>query len=125
MLGKWILPIADIFDSIIIDNEMIVTEMSSIQMSSIIEETNTEIADYKHQGREAMIDAAFKELGPDVCANIPTKDELMSELLGTPINWDPYTSFKQGELQTDESFEKQKKVVEVTCAAVDKYIDLS
>lgn len=72
-----------------------------------------------------MIDAAYKELGPEMCADIPTKEELMSASLSDPINWDPLTSFKQGETQNDESFKEQKFVVKVTCAAIDKYIDLS
>lgn len=125
VLGEWIVLIGEIFDSIIIYDEMLVTDMPSVQMSSIIQNIEEEMEATLKEQKAKIIDAAKKEFGPELSEKIPLTQELLSATLETPCVWDPVASFEKASIQNEDSYAEQLLAVKVTCAAIDKYVDLS
>ena len=118
LLSEWIVVAADLFDSIIVYDELSISDMPPVQLSSLFgnseEETKTIIQSLK----STYIDAIYKELGNtciEVC-NVPTKEDLLSATKSSPFDWDALENFVQNNrIQSLDSFQEQRATIQLCC----------
>ena len=114
-----------VFDSIIIKDEIPITDMPPVQYSILMRSIREDIVKERRLQLENLIDAASLELGSlTVQCNIPSKEQLMKATIDQRVQWNPITSFIQGESQSDDSYLEQKFAIKQCKEAIDKYIGM-
>ena len=126
VIDYWIITAFRLFRRIIVDNDLPVTEMPPVQLSSLLASNEEEIVNYRATIKSNLIDAAFKEIGDDsmTLCEVPTKVELIGASPTYPLEWNPVASFSKSPLQSVASFEEQKLAVETCVDAIDSYRNL-
>ena len=127
VIDSWIVNAADLFDSVIIRDEILISNLPPVQLASLFLDIETTNITYQENNKSNIIDAAMKELGEttQVQCIIPPKDDLMNAKKESPLNWNAVSSFTKNNIQSDESFEEQKVAIEYCCRACDTYCILS
>ena len=101
MLASWIVVAGNLFGSVIVRNEIAITEMPSVQLSSLFGNNESMIEAYIKERRATLIQAIFEELGDitlQVC-QIPRKDDILNASKDQPIYWDACNKFTRNEAQ--------------------------
>ena len=125
IIDSWLIQAGDLFDSVIIDNEIPVSEMPPIQLSTILLEKVEGFEKWKKQLKEDLINAAFRELKDAVArCNIPSLDVLMETTLENQVNWDPVSNFQQSELQSNDSYREQLFAIKNCVKSIDDYMNV-
>jgi hypothetical protein len=124
VLQSWIVQAAEIFDSVIIDNELTTVDLPAVQQSILFNEINEKNQSFLRDVKSKVIDAALKELGQETIENsqIPTKNELMTLTKDNPMEWDPVENFTQNHGQPTQSYTEQKIAVKLCKDATDNYL---
>ena len=124
VLQSWIVQAAELFDSVIIDNELTVTDLPAVQQSALFNKIDESNQEFMKKAKSTVIDAALKELGEETIEKccIPTKEDLMSCSKERPLSWDPISNFSQNDNQPDQSFQEQKLAVQLMKDAADEYL---
>ena len=125
ILVEWISLVGDLFDSAIVRDELLVTDMPAVQMSALLQSHDLEDIDFRNNRRHRILSAAMKELGADAVRRLPSIDEILSGTKENPFVWDPVSSYDRAPCQNRNSFEEQKLAIKVTCSAIDKYREIS
>ena len=125
ILQSWIVEAAELFDSIIIDDELTISDLPAVQQSALFNEINARNELFLTKVRSKVIDAALREMGNATIENcaIPLKEELMNATKENPINWDPVGNFTRPEWQPIESFDEQKSAIMFCMEAMNNYLD--
>ena len=126
VLAEWIVIAGDLLDSIIVQNELFISDMPPVQLSTLFGSNDEEIRQHVISIKKTFIEAISLELGSsyDDC-NIPPKEQIINASKAFPLHWNALESFRQSNVQSDSSFDEQKKAIEVSCSAIDKYIDMN
>ena len=126
VIDSWIVAAGDLFDSIIIRDEIPIAEMPPALLSSIYEQTEEELAEFWTDVVSKMVKAIYTELGPAVTLlEVPSEEEMMNATRQSTIEWDLKRLFKKGNGQSDESFIEQKHAINVCIDTIDSYLDLA
>ena len=103
---------------------MVVTEMPSVQLTSLMASTENDAKQSVISQKENIVDAILQELGENFRSRIPLRAEIMCSTKEAPCSWDPIQCFYKSPSQSDESFEEQKLAITVTVNSIQKYCDL-
>lgn len=121
-IDSWIVYSGELFDSVIIRNEIPVSEMPSVLVSALLSEHGEEVDRYVKKIREDMVDAAIRELGQAVIdCNIPSRESLVNASLENPVEWDAVANFKKSPNQSDESYIEQLRAVRICAKQIDSH----
>ena len=95
VLQTYIVQAADLFPSVILDNELTTSDLPSVQQSELFKDVNDRNTSFLGKMKENIIDAALKELGESTIlhCDVPTKDDLLSATKDNPLSWDPVINF--------------------------------
>ena len=122
ILSEWIVIAGELFDSIIIKNELAITQMPAVQLTSLLGSSETEMKNYVCRLKATFVDAINMELRDSVnSCNLPSKADVMNATKSSPLNWDAYLSFKKNSNQSHESYLEQQLGIRVGTDAIDKY----
>ena len=126
-MQSWIVQAAELFNSIIIDNELTTSDLKAVQQSELFKEINNKNSEFLERDKSNVIDASLKELGQATIenCNVPTKDDLMSATKQDTVSWDPVENFSINEGQPRQSFEDQKLAISLCKESIDRYINFS
>ena len=128
LVSEWIVVAADLFDSIIIHNELSISDMPPVQLSSLFGNSEEAMKAHIQSLKGTFIDAIHKELGIttlDAC-NVPSKTDLLDATKSSPLNWNAVENFVQNDqIQSLESFEEQHASIKLCCQQIDKYVNMS
>ena len=96
IIDGWIIQSGDLFDSIIIKNEIPILDMPAVQLSALLIEKDEIFERFQNDLKKEMIKAAIREVGDafNQC-NIPSLEDLMNVTQDTPLNWNPIINFKK------------------------------
>ena len=124
VLQSWIVEAAQLFDSVIIDNELSTNDLPAVQQSALFNELDERNRVFLEEVRSNVIEVALNELGSQIIENckISKKEDLMSCSKECPLTWDPVDHFTQNEGQPDESFHEQKLAIQLMKEAADQYL---
>ena len=128
LASEWIVVAAELFDSIIIHNELSISDMPPVQLSSLFGNSEEAMKAHIQSLKGTFIDAIHKELGIttlDAC-NVPSKTDLLDATKSSPLNWNAVENFVQNDqIQSLESFEEQHASIKLCCQQIDKYVNMS
>ena len=127
VLQSWIVQAAELFDSVIIDNELTTADLPAVQQSTLFNEIEEKNQAFIEKVKSNVIDAALKELSQSTIqkCGIPSKDSLMACTKENPLAWDPFEKFSQNDGQPIQSFDEQKHAVKLCKDATDEYLTFS
>ena len=127
VIQAWMVAAGELLDSVIVNDEIPVCDMPSVQQSTLFHNIEESSKDYLLETKSKIINAALKELGSDTIerCNIPSKEELMNATKQNPLPWDPVSNFSQSDGQPDSSFEEQKLAVELCKESISRYLECS
>ena len=124
-IDSWIIHSGDLFDSIIIYNEMLMTEMPAVQLSALLLERDDVFELFKNGLISDVIRAAMREIGDaNKRCNVPSFEDLSSATLDNPLHWDPVPNFRRSPGQSTSSFEEQKYAVKTCVESIQKYLSV-
>ena len=126
LIVHWIEVASTVLESVIIHNEIPMTEMPSVQLTAIL--ASREEADMKYikEMREKLAKAVIKEVGQQsTSGTLPSYDEITNATKEEPIDWDPVASHTQNAIQSEESYREQHYAITWTARAIDRYCSLS
>ena len=124
IIDSWIIRSGDLFDSVIIDNEIPVYEMPTVQLSALLEEQDTVQKTFIFDTKKATIVAALRELGDAVeLYNTPSLQELIEASLDDPLQWNAIDNFKKSPNQSEESYQEQLFCIISCVQSIDNYIN--
>ena len=126
VLAEWIVIAGDLFDSVIVRDEISITEMPAVQLSSLFGSSETKMKSYANDLKNTFINAIQLELEnvAEEC-NIPTKEELLNATKAHPLNWNAVSSFTKNANQSEESYQEQRLAIKICCEdAIDKYCNV-
>ena len=124
VLSQWILTAGELFDSIILHNDIPITDMPPAHQTALHTLKDEEVLKMWLDMKTKILCASFKEM--ESCLDlysIPPKDDLIGCNRDTPLVWDPVLNFKKHPDQSTTSFEEQKMAVKNIVSAIDKYND--
>ena len=125
-IDSWIIVAGDLFDSVIIANEIPMTQMPTVQLSALLLVKETAFENFKTQLKTDITQAALREMGEATidCCNIPSLDDLVNASIDSPSNWDAIENFRKSENQSEESFEEQRFAVQICVQSIDSYLNV-
>lgn len=122
VIDFWIIAASQLFHSVIVEDELPVTEIPPVQLSKLMASTDGQIIRYAQKIKTNLINCGLKEMGTSIeTCGIPSKEELENATFSTPLNWDAIASFRKYQNQTDESYQEQKLAIETSIDAIDSY----
>ena len=125
IIDSWIIHSGDLFDSIIVDNEMPMTEMPAAQLPALLLERDNIFESFKNGLTSDVIRTATREIGDaNERCNVPSFEDLSSAALDNPLDWDPVTNFRRSPEQSNASFEEQKHAIKTCVESIDKYLSV-
>ena len=123
VIDYWIVTAGELFDSIIVRNVLSITDMPSVQLSSLLADMEISIVAYRQTIMADVVGAALLELdGAIETCNIPSKEALLET--GDTVEWDPVSSFSKNDRQSDDSFEEQKLAILTCVNAIDSHCNI-
>ena len=125
VMSEWIVIAGELFDSVIVRDEISINDMPAVQLTSLFGSADEEIKSHSRNLRTTFINAIHLELeNVDEACNVPSKDDLLEATKERPLDWNASASFSKNANQSDESFEEQQLAIETCCNAIDKYCSI-
>ena len=125
IIDGWIIQSGDIFDSVIIKNEIPMLDMPAVQLSALLLEKDNVFEQFQDDLKKEMIKAAIREVGDAFYkCNIPSFNHLINATQDTPLNWNPVTNFKKSSSQSEASYNEQLFAIRNCMESIDKYGDV-
>ena len=125
ILSEWIVIAGDLFDSVIVRDELAITQMPAVQLSSLLGSSTNELKNCIQDLKSIFVDAINMELKDCIeSCHVPSKIDIMNATKSDPLDWDAYSSLTKNDNQSEESFTEQKLGIRVATKAIDKYCDV-
>ena len=97
VLQQYIVISRELFDSTIVHDELPVTEMSPVQLSTLLSMRDEVYVQFRQTSKSNIITACFNELGALVQTfNVPLREDLLNAKINK-LNWNPIENLKQSE----------------------------
>ena len=127
VIDHWIITASNLFRQVIIHDEIPLTEMPPVQLSTLLASQEENIVNHRLRLKTGLIEAAFEELGEESIrrCRIPSKENLLNATAQNPLGWDPVESFHQNALQSQDSFNEQKFAIQTVVETINSYRDFT
>ena len=123
VIQSWIVIAGELFDSIILNDEIPITDMPPILQTQLEMSQNVKSCLELQSMKKSLIQASFRELEYVMeYYNIPDMNALENATLEHPVSWDAIKSFKQTPYQCKESFNEQKVAVIKGIDTINSYL---
>ena len=125
LITEWIVIASEVFDATIVCDELSISDMPPVQLSSLFGSNNEDIITYNKSLKSSFIDAIHEELTETTLqtCNIPSKEDILNATKDVPINWSAKDNFVKNPIQSQESFNEQHKAITLGCDQIDKYLN--
>ena len=125
-MQRWVNTAADLFDSVIIRDEIAISDMPPALQTSLDASYEDSVTEAIKQMKSTLISAAFREIGDNTTLyNVPSYEEFMECTRDQPINWRADENYVRAPEQNLSSYMEQKQVVTYATNTVDHYLDAS
>ena len=123
-LDSFIIEASQVFDRVIIHNEIPITDMPAVLQASIDHYNEEKLNRKWNEAKDKIVTAALTELEHSLTiCNIPTKEVLVAATLENPSGWDALNSFGKTDVQSQESFVEQKKALTLCIQSINQFRD--
>jgi len=125
LIDHWIVISAELFDSVILRDEIPISDMPIVQMCTLLANREEEVENFAKDIREQMIKACLKQIAYNVViCNVPSFEEIMNATLENPCEWNALECFSRYNGQSDDSFQEQKYAIKIICNSIDEITDI-
>lgn len=126
ILATWIVVAGNLFDSVIVRNELAITDMPSVQLSTLFGNDEEQVKEYLGEVKMILIKAVLEEIGEATIENcrVPSIDALEECSKEAPLEWNAYTAFSKYHGQSDDSFREQEFAIRKCVESINKYTNL-
>ena len=124
VLDQWIVTAGDLFESVILQNAIPITDMPPAHQTALNDSKDAEVLETWASMKDNFVCASLREM--DSCVDlysIPSIDEIKDCSRNDPLDWDPILNFRKHPDQSQQSFDDQKLAVENNVAAIDQYVN--
>lgn len=126
LIMHWIDVAAAVFDSVILHDEIPVTEMPPVQLTSILAIRELAEEKFLQDMKLKLGTAVLKEIGHHSTSEIiPNVQDIMAASKNNPMEWNPIQCHIQNPIQSNESYVEQQLAIRITVEAIDDYCSLS
>ena len=125
-LSSWIVVAGNLFDQVIVKDELPISEMPPVQLSTLFGNDEEAIKNHIKERKEILIKAIVEEIGEvtvQTC-QVPSIEELQHAKKSAPIQWNASECLVKNSNQSEQSFDEQIFAVKICTEALDSYIDL-
>ena len=89
VIDFWIISAMELFERIIVKDELPVTEMPPVQLSKLLSSMEEGIIEHRVKIKSKLIDAAIEEIGDGMAlCNVPSKDQIEISSSQNQLQWD-------------------------------------
>eukprot|EP00957_Ditylum_brightwellii_P043031 3260176-Ditylum_brightwellii.AAC.1 len=108
MIDALIIKAGGLFDSVIIHDEILITEMPAVQLSAL-HLINDELFDrFQKELKKDVVKAAIREFGEAYLrCKVLSPNELLTATKDKHLDWDPVCNFRKSPQQSNKSYNKQ------------------
>lgn len=125
IIDSYIIRSGDLFDSVIVKNEIPLYEMPSVQLSALLQNRDEKYTKFLIDMKKDIINAAIRELGDLALeCNVPSTDDLMRATLDEPLQWDPIANFVRSSNQSLESYREQLFAIKECVKAINNHVNI-
>ena len=126
LLALWIVVAGNLFDSIILRNEIPMTDMPPVQLSTILGNNDDMMQSYLKEVQIILAKAILREIGQDMIdkCNVPCEEEFETCTKTNQLAWNALDQFKKNSGQSEANFVEQRFAIKICSETVDKYINL-
>ena len=126
VIDFWIISAMELFERIIVKDELPVTEMPPVQLSKLLSSMEEGIIEHRVKIKSKLIDAAIEEIGDGMAlCNVPSKDQIEISSSQNQLQWDAVETLTKNPNQSEDSFLEQKLAIKTCVEAINSYRDLS
>ena len=126
IIDTWIYASGELFDDVIIEGTIPITEMPAVQLTSILKSVDEKSVALRAKIKEEVISSAFKELGGSlVSCNVPSKEAFLNASKENPLQWDALDSLQQSDSQPDQSFQEQSFAIKKCTKTINEYANIT
>ena len=124
MIDKWIVTAGDLFESVIVRNEIPINDMPPALQVALNESKDEEVKSRIRSMKDTVLQAAFREMESTLdLYNIPDIHDLGHATKANQLQWDPIASFSRSPSQSEESFQEQEMALNNVTLTIDNYLD--
>jgi predicted GIY-YIG superfamily endonuclease len=125
-LASWVVVAGNLFDQVIVKDELPISEMPPVQLSTLFGNNEDAIKDHIKERKEVLINAIVEEIGQTTIerCQVPCIEQLKLATKSSPVQWNASECLRRNGNQSLESFEEQTFTIKTCTKAIDKYIDL-
>ena len=122
---KWILNAKHIFDDVIIYDRLSHLDIPPLLQADLYVEKSEQVNKLFDDFKKGIISAAFGEMRDTKdLHNIPSEEELMNVTSReNALDWDALENFRQSQYQSDESYNEQRKALQIALESIDNYMN--
>ena len=126
ILERWIVTAGDLFESIVVRNEIPITDIPPCHQTALNDSKDEEVVNMWDHMKTTLLGAAFRELGDNIddCM-IPSLTDIKECNRLNALDWDPISNFRKNDGQSEQSYDDQMVAVRHTVSAIDQYLDCS
>lgn len=125
VLDSWIIAAYDMFKSVILRNEIPITELPPSLLANLWNAQEEDILEYSDSLRKSLIEAAKKEINDtENNYNIPAKADLLQATKENALDWNPISNFKYIEGRSRESYNEQRHAIVECVKSIDKHANI-
>ena len=125
-LSSWIVVAGNLFDQVIVKDELPISEMPPVQLSTLFGNDEEAIKNHIKERKEILIKAIVEKIGEvtvQTC-QVPSIEELQHAKKSAPIQWNASECLVKNSNQSEQYFDEQIFAVKICTEAIDSYIDL-
>ena len=116
IIDTWIQSTGELLDEVIINDNIPITEMPSVQLTSILKSVDEKCVSVVNKLKKEVVSSALKELdGSSEACNIPRLNDFLEAKKSSPLEWNACHNLTQTSNQPDESFTEQSFAIKA-CA---------
>ncbi|KAL7538852.1 hypothetical protein ACHAXR_012264, partial [Thalassiosira sp. AJA248-18] len=137
-LETYIIMAKQLFDSVLFHNEIPISDVPPCILTDMLDSKDVELSAFWDEKRRDQLRTIYSNMPGDMDIpnedqvlaiysnmpgdmDIPNEDQVLASTKDNPVNWDPIQQFNRYEGQTVESFQEQKKAVEIATRSLQKY----
>ena len=125
LIDSWITISGELFDNVIKKNTIPITDMPSVQFTTLMQSNDEKCKKYLHEMKTEILKSALKELDEaKTRCNIPSLQSFLNAKKHHPLEWNALSSFRKSFIQPIESYNEQKKAIELCINSIDEYANI-
>ena len=125
IIDTWIQSTGELLDEVIINDNIPITEMPSVQLTSILKSVNAKCVSVINKLKKDVVSSTLKELdGSSEACNIPCLNDFLEATKSSPLEWNACHNLTQTSNQPYKSFTEKYFAIKTCAEAIENYSNI-